>query len=427
MNINSSDSGLLRIYKLNDNQNTASLQITSFDKGSNLQKLPDTSAVLSQISQNSELEHYATGKAYQGNVNIVLPGSSKMADKMDGILNRLDEDSQKHLIDSGLMTNEKFLDLASELDDEELQQLSETLQGMDTPTTLQLNTPYSEIKGELIDALSSANDATRSKILQQTAQYAEKVVPNSDDATYDSMGRIMLTSSSNDLHSFISSLNKTEDVNGLMDKLNSFDEEQQSQLLNVMSLDYDLGERLLEQVSGKDKDIQDNILNFVGEIAATSSRMESRDFEGHNMPGTLYSGTIPGSDNHFADVSKEMIEDTVSLLENHDFTDDQLLQMGEELNSMERIDQRAYLAITKVGLEQLVGDNSLDQESNKLSQALESISALRSDSNIREEVFRARYGVANEPGSKFLGTKDKYDADLDMNAAIISLFSQSQV
>lgn len=423
MNINGADSGLLRIYKLNDNPRNAALQITAFEAGADRPSLPNTSDVLSQIAENPELAEYRLGKAFHGETNIVIAASKEMADKMDAILNRLDEDSQKHLIDSGLMTDEKFLAMASELDDKELMQLSKALQGVDTPSSLAFNYPAGETQRKLVDVLSGADDTTRSRILEQVAEYADTVVPDENDHTYTMRGHVDRNTTSNDLHNFVNALADTKNAGQFLDKLAGYDRQQQSQLLSVLSLDYDLGERLLDSLSGKDKEAKDNILQFVSEIANTASPMESKAFEGPDMPGTLFKGALPGSDNHFEDISKDTIETMVSLLEDYDFSDEQLLHMGTELNSLDRTNQRAYLAITQGGLAELLGDQPQNASADKLAQALNQVSALRSNEQTRMDVFLARYGEPGEHDSRYLEHKDKFEADRDMRAAVVSLFN----
>jgi hypothetical protein len=419
LNIHSFDSNLLRIFKINDNSNSAALQITSFEAGANQPSLPNKTDVLNQITQSPELAMYREGIVFHGDTNIVIAASSEMADKMNGILNHLNEKSQKHLIDSGLMTDEKFLQLASELDDKELIQLSNVLQGVDTPSTLSFISGTKETQKKLIDVLSTANDETRTSIIEQAVQYSGKITPDEGDGVYNARGNIKYNKTSNDLHSFVAALNKTENVNQFLEKLNGFDEQQQGKLLSVLTLDYKIGQSLIDSLEGKKEEVQSNILNFIGEIATTASKMGS-----HVIGETKPDHTVLGSDNHFSDISKKMIEDTISILNSDVLSDEQLLEIGSELNDMERINQRAYLAITKIGIEELLEQDSITSPPNKREEIMEFISDLRSNEESRMNIFLTRYGEPLEEGSKFLGYKNKSQADNDMKAEIIKLINR---
>ena len=100
------------------------------------------------------------------------------------------------------------------------------------------------------------------------------------------------------------------------------------------------------------------------------------------------------------------------------------LEIGSELNNMERINQRAYLAITKIGLEELLEQDSITPPPNKREKTMEIISDLRSNEESRMKIFLTRYGEPLEEGSKFLGYKNKSQADNYMKAEIIKLINR---
>lgn len=396
MNINSANS-FFRFFG-----SDASLSASTIKPalGSSAQLKPEiTESDRVSLSQQLEAPE-AKGRAFYGNQTTLLVDSDEDADQIASILNRITEDQQKSLIDSNVLLDDEFVKLVGELDDEELSELTDTLDGLSTlprlsAPFLQENNYYNFLNPaeDFLNILISSDTQTRSQLLEQSSLYAGKVAKPGENYTYGSAGAMYSTASANDLHNFAFILNQMEDIDPFLGKLMAFDEAEQSELLHVFSMDIELGERLLDNLEDKDKDLQRELLNFLGGVAESSSFLSSSSLWPTSEKNIQNSGTVLTKDNNARDITRGMIEGMFSLLEDYQFSDEQLLDMGKALNSMDRSNQRAYLDITTTGLEHLLKDeDSKPLDISEHVDVLDAIETLRSDANVRDLVFKSRVG-----------------------------------
>lgn len=475
------------------------------------------------INQTDSSSTQSTGYArvYEGNDYTLSIQSEEQAVQIDNLLGRLNEDQQKQLIDSGLLNNEQFMALSDELDDKQLGQLLTTFKTLAGSGHVSMEYTHNDTQqpshaAQLLDILSEANSSKRSRILDYAEKLSDPVVKSSseEDLTYDNKGQFNLAFVSqsdrkDSLKDFITVLGETKQVHLMMNKLEEFEDVQQGQLLNIMALDNSAGTRLMDQLSEKSTSIQAHFLSYLGKIADGAGEQEY----GNPLSATQdkkRETSEAGADIRFSDVATQAIEDISELIDNYEFSDQQLLQMGEDLSLLNNkhtiseeeqnlaeqvrnmaeeessqtsdliesirtgqtkisedfglentealtqnlnqlsdrqliIDQvlapdataaqkykeesealeilrhqRAYIAITKIGLEHLTEKQPGSKvSSEEVTQALDNISDQRFSHNVRENVFRARYAEEVEDAPGVYYTKHNWKADEDMKNMVL--------
>lgn len=345
--------------------------------------------------------------------------------RLDAILNQLSKNEQAALIDNNTMLfNDKFLQLAEELSGEELRQfvaISSALQTSPLVGGGSNGRAYSGTKEvvNLVNSLAGMDAETRTRVLDKAEGYAEKVVKTPPSkSTYDAQdiwNYISAAGTANDLFNLNVAISGSDDANGMLDKLEQFDELQQKQLLGLLRRDAELGNKMMDQLEGRDSAAQNAILDFVTELDVAR-----KDYINYSPLGVTR--LTLDFDNTGYSVLVGMMEDTVSLLENYRFDDAQLKQMGEQLQQMERSDQRAYLAISKTGFETLLGDPASGTEQIDLSEheeVFEQINSLRNDLQVRELVFKSRLGEeSTHEGKRLYGLKTLGEANHDVEEVV---------
>ncbi len=364
-------------------------------------------------------------KIYKGSFRSGAVLDPDKSARIDAILSRLSENEQAALIDNTTMLlDEKFIQLAEELNDDELRQfvaISSALQTIPLVESPNSGLAYSGTKevSRLVENLTQLDSETRSRVLDKAEGYAEKVVKRSPSPlTYDaqSIGNYLSDgATAKDLFNLNNAIAASDDVNGMLDQLEQFDEHQQTQLLGLLRRDITLGIQMMEQLEGRDPAAQNAILDFMSELDTT------RKFHMKYDP-TGATRSVLDFDNNGSEVVVGMMEDMTSLLENYRFDDEQLSQMGNQLQQMDRSDQRAYLAITKTGLETLLGDVTSQGKQIDLSQheeAFETIDGLRNNAQARDLVFRSRMGEESiENGTRYYEQKSLGEANHDVEAMV---------
>lgn len=352
--------------------------------------------------------------------------------RLDDILSRLSKNEQAALIDNNTkLFDDQFLQLAEELSNEELRQFVAISSALQTPPLVggsENGRAYSGTKAviNLVNSLSGMDADTRTRVLDKAEGYAETVVkmPPSKP-TYDAQdiwNHISAAGTANDLFNFNSVLSASGDINGVLDKLEQFDEPQQKQLLGLLRRDSELGDKMMNQLVGRDSEAQSAILDYVSELDL--ARKDSINYNPFNVTNVALD-----FDNTGKTVIVGMIEDTVSLLENYRFDDDQLKEMGEQLQQMGRSDQRAYLAISETGLETLLRspanvNGQIDLSEHK--EAFEQVDHLRNDLHVRDLVFKSRVGEESlEEGERVYELKTLGEAKHDVEEMVRFLTSDA--
>ncbi|WP_051560439.1 hypothetical protein [Marinobacterium jannaschii] len=383
-----------------------------------------------QAGHSEPLPEVAPHKAFIGNDTVLIQPESETTQRMEAILNRLSEDEQKDLIDSKLLTEDKFLQLAEELSDEELKQFVAITTALETPPKRNGFNPIMpgghQETLSLVDRLSAMDQSTRSRVLEKADGYADKVYKPAPSSSYQPDGTFAFlqpSESANDLHNLIGAVGRSDDVDGMLDQLELFEESDQSSLLGLLHADIGLGGRMMDQLEGRNKESQSAVLDFVSQISSNISGYapELQTTTGATSPGERAFALL-GHDNGSSQVAFGMIEDTVSLMENYRFDDAQLKQMGDQLRHMERGDQRAYLAITETGLDNLLGGNEGKGAQIDLSEheeVFEQIDSLRNDRQVRQLVFESRMGQEELiDGRRFYELKGQGESERDQQQMI---------
>ena len=369
----------------------------------------------------AELEE---SQVFHGKQHIIIMPQSEKADRMEAVLNRLGDEQQRVLIDSNMLMEDDFLALAETLSDAELSAFSSVVEGLQTLPKLNHFaaidlTGFTAAKA-LVDTLSTMDEGTRSRVLEQAATLASKIPPHQGDETYNADGSFLGVASSsmaNDLHNFVNAVNKSDDAGLMLDKLEEFSEGQQSDLLQILGTSVEMGDRLMKTLADRDIDAQDAILNLLSEVAQ-SAKGYAPDIR--PVSGSGNGGAILEHDNYSGRVVWDMVDDSIALMESYAFSDEQLDEMATELTHMKRSDQRAYLEITKTGLEHLLGEGgeqtiALDEHQG----ALATVEALRGNASVRDTVFKSRMGEETiSDGTRFYGLKDEGESHRDQAATI---------
>ncbi len=364
-------------------------------------------------------------KIYKGSFRSGAVLDPDKSARIDAILSRLSENEQAALIDNTTMLlDEKFIQLAEELNDDELRQfvaISSALQTIPLVESPNNGLAYSGTKevSRLVENLSQLDSETRSRVLDKAEGYAEKVVRRPPSPlTYDaqSIGNYFSDgATAKDLFNLNNAIAASDDVNGMLDQLEQFDEHQQTQLLGLLRRDITLGTQMMEQLEGRDPAAQNAILDFMSELDTTRKYHMKYDATGATR-------SVLDFDNNGYEVVVGMMEDMTSLLENYRFDDKQLAQMGNQLQQMDRSDQRAYLAITQTGFETLLGDVTSQGKQIDLSQheeAFETIDDLRNNAQARDLVFRSRMGEESiVDGTRYYEQKSLGEANHDVEAMV---------
>lgn len=383
---------------------------------------------LTQAATDAAAKDAEDSRVYHGNDRIIMMEKSEKTDRMDAVLNRLDTEQQQTLIDSNILAEDNFLALAEQLSDDELTELTNVVKGLQTLSKLN-NFPSLDIAGfhaatGLVDTLTSLDEGTRSQVLEQANIHADKVAHYDGNEVYLPDGQLFNgnnSSTANDLHNFVSAVNQSEDVATMLDGMAAFSESQQSDLLDILGADVELGSRLMVSLEGRGTKAQDAILNMLSEVAQSAQGYVP---EMAPLGATGNVSAVLDHDNNSGRVVWSMVEDTVSLMESYEFSDEQLQKMGEQLAHMSRNDQRAYLSITTVGLEHLVGvedDKQIDLADHQA--AFETIEALQSNASVRDEVFKARMGEETiSDGRRFYALKQEGESVRDQ-AAMVELLA----
>ena len=421
-------------------QQSTSLSSSDSTKHTSSNGLKTSSSATNSFINNSLQAQEFNGKEFRGKDHIFLMDPSDKASRIESVLSRFSPEQQEALIDSGLILDDDFLSLTEKLNDEELGQLANVVEALQTSPKLN-NFPPQMISSQFtaekfISSLEAMDDKTRSRVLEKASAYASQVPRQSEEQTYDQSGTISATqgsASANDLYNFVNAVSKSEDVGLMLDKLEMFDPEQQSDLLQIMGSHIQLGDRLIDQLVERDTASRSATLSFLAGLVESVSPY-IQDAKTSVSPGGSGSSSTNNNafvkldhDNNSGTTVFDMLEETVALLENYTLNDEQLEKMASELNGLDRSGQRAYLAITTTGIEQIFGKepgNQIDLTDQE--EALDVITNLSNNSVVRDLVFQSRMGEERLiDGERFYQLKEEGDSQRDQTLTISLLVSNA--
>ncbi|CUB04230.1 hypothetical protein [Marinomonas fungiae] len=334
--------------------------------------------------------------------------AKELAERLDGPIhdanagNFFYQDSMGDFLRAGVLTDPEFLDMAASMSDDELADFAATIKGMVLPAssnyTIQNeeDRSYKDKVAEFVQVLKSSDTSDREAILQQSADYAAEVDVD-DLAIFEQnvFGQMQSKAkyapyrsetSSNNLHNYISAVVAIDDPAALTDQLGHMSDDAQQGLLSVYGLDTELGNRLAQLAGPEGNGLPTSLLSALGSMA-DSVKMASFISQVKVDFGQAWFGDEALLKDNEESQSREFALDSitsmVSMLEQYDFSDEQLETMGSELNGLSNPDKRAYIEITATGLDDML-QSKVDENFDKknLDEALEVVSNLRSNENV---------------------------------------------
>ena len=414
---NSNPSPVQRLHSSERSQATSPPEINN-TQPKQLLSTTHTSAVNKTEAADSE---QAIPSSIQGNNTILILDDSEKSQRMFNVYNRLSSEQQQNIIDTNLISNDDFLQLAEQLDDDQLADFMDIAQSLQKAPALNGITG-TFISSQTLDAFTAQllelKPSDLETVLEQGKIHAAKVPPTEAGATYN---RQALQSSNhftaaNDIRNFVLAINNSADVPKMMEDLQAFDSAQQSDLLAVMA-DGTFTNRILEHLHDIPEALQGDALSY---FANTLQKIDSfspimtDDLEGVSA--------VLDIDNNARQTRYEMLDSALNLIENYDFNEEQLEDVFSDLLSLDITHQRAYLKITETGLELLTGaSQSVDKIdlSNKQS-VLQAVEEVRDSHLARDLVSKARMGESrtSEEGTTFYEIKASSTAEQDQQSSV---------
>lgn len=174
----------------------------------------------------------------------------------------------------------------------------------------------------------------------------------------------------------------------------------------------------MQSLDGMGADAQDAIINYLAEVNVNMSPFDPVVLRATNPDE--WSGAVLGYDDHSATAVKSMIEDIVAITESYGLSDEQWQDTISELSAVDATGQRAFLEITRTGLETLVGsddNHKIDVADNKAVHDV--LEQLRGSQTVRELVSKSRMGEEKvSDGRSYHAYKDAADSERDQQAVI---------
>ena len=332
---------------------------------------------------------------------------SEITDRMQTVLDRLDEASGSYLISSELLQDEEFLTFAEGLNDTDLENFAQTVKGLRTPPDQQssfihLDGGITAIK-ELFEDLQSMSGGTLSRVLEKTAELSAPIPAYDANPTYDVSGRFPPGSATAiPLHNFVQAIRTMESAdideqaNNLLDTLELYDENLENTLLQIASADSEIAVKIMTQMQDYSGATQDDVFNYLAELTSSIIPYRFYSSEGDDGVQGFYGLDVLSNSKK---VVVDMMDTFSSLMENYQLTDAQITDMTSDLSALDNENQRAYLEITEAGLDTLLREIGNEDQLSIPIEALAVIDNLRNDNNVRTLVSETGFGkkhVAND-------------------------------
>ncbi len=387
--------------------------------------LSDLSSSLIQQSESDTLEESSFSlirpkgdpfNLYQDNPEL-KEKAKNLAERLDGPIHEANagqffyHDSMRDFLHAGVLTDPEFLDMAESMSDEALQDLAVTIKAMILPASANYTThneadrSYQKKVAEFMDVLKSSNTEDRGAILEQSAKYAGQVdVDAAASFTQNVFGQKITQikfdpyrndTSANNLHNYVTAVVATDDPSALTEQLGQMSNEAQSGLLSVYGLDATLGDRLAQLVGSEGDQLPDSLLSALGDMVDSVKISEltsqvKKDF------GIAWHGNEAllkdNEESQGRDFALDSVTSMINMLEQYDFSEEQLETMGSELSGLSNPEKRAYIEITTIGLDDML-QAKVSENSNKknLEEAVAVVSELRNNQDVLSLVNGSRY------------------------------------
>ncbi|MEH6443276.1 MAG: hypothetical protein V7784_05215 [Oceanospirillaceae bacterium] len=357
------------------------------------------------------------------NIILILDDSLK-SERMLNVYNRLSSVDQENIIDTNLINDEDFLNLAEQLSDDELADFMSVAKALQKAPALDaINRTFisSQTLNTFTQNLLELNSADREEVLQQGKIHAAKVPSTESGETYNrqALQSSNSFSAANDIRNFVLAVNSSENVPDMLDNLQKYSADQQSDLLAILPNEI-FADRVIERLDDIPEDLVGSALSF---FADTLQKVDSfSPMMAEDLEGTKGVSAGLGFDNNSQQTRFDMLDKTLSLIENYDFDEQQLNDMFSSLGSLDVTNQRAYIEITDSGLDLLTGGNQSSEKIDLRDEALliKAIDEVRDSYSARDLVAKARMGGldTSDTGSKFYEIKAKFTATQDQSSSI---------
>ena len=419
---------------MNDITSTSSFPITS-GNNQNLQINTEQTKISAIDAQPELLTQMTQDKS-----------STSLSNRLDPLLERLRPDLQTTLIDSNLnstisLSGDDYIGYLNSLDDEKLSQVVSVMQTLsmnpkvfDNSSMNELNRDLQSRSEDLLDTIKGLDNDSQLRVLDKMLEYGKDVMvtPLEDSDTYVSILNNDGKGSSveaNDLHNFLYLISHSDDVNKTIDKIEQFTEAQQSDVMFVLtSMPEKEAERVLSLLDNKNEDTQNELLSYFSNIAKRSSPLVPFDLKLKSKP-TLESNTYtsPTVDFHYAEETKSLLNNSLSLFENFNFEEHDLNEMLNDVSGLGFVEQRAFIQLSVTGLELLEGKTgNIDSPTAVSSDNNSLLRSLRQNSSVLSLVNATAFGQQHESIGLSL-IKDEHSAQTDQQELIKVLTLHSKL
>lgn len=338
--------------------------------------------------------------SFQGDGTGLIINRSETTDRMQAVIDRLDEASGRYLVSSELLQDEEFLTFAEGLSDTDLENFAQTVKGLRTPPDQQSSFAHIDggmtaIKG-LFEDLQTMSGGALSRMLKKTAELSAPVPAYDANPTYNASGKFPPGSAAaTPLHNLVKAIGTMESVgideqaNSLLDTLALYGEELENTLLQIASADSNIAVKIMTQVQDYSANTQDDVFDYLAELTSSIRPYRFYSSEGDDGVQGFYGVDVLSN-------SKKVVVDIMdtfsSLMENYQLSDAQITDMATELTELDNENQRSYLEITQAGLDTLLREDGSQEQLSIPLEALTVIDDLRSDSSIRKLVSESGFG-----------------------------------
>jgi len=391
----------------------------------------NTSSAHKASEDSSEQGGLGNITSIEGKNTILILDDSLKSERMLKVYNRLPSADQELLLDTNLISDDDFLDLADQLDDTQLAEYMSVAQALQKAPAL------NSISGVFISSqtldiftqkLLDLEPPGREQVLAQGKIHAAKVPVTDPDQIYtrQALQGSHSDTAGHDIRNFVLAVNNSTDVPAMIEDLQLFSPAQQSDLLAILPYE-EVADRVMEQLGEMPEVLVDSALSFFADTVQkldSSSPLLARESD---LKGV---STILNFDNNSSQTRFNMLEQSLSLMENYDFGEQQLGDMLTAVQGLDVSNQRAYLEITERGLDLLAGGSQssekVDLQDNVA--VIQAIEEVRSSSFARDLVFKARMGESHtsDSGTQFYAIKaqGKVDQGNSIDLLVGSAFVQ---
>ena len=364
--------------------------------------------------------------------------STKAIDRLEPLLKRLRPDLQQTLIDSNLAFNfslsgDDSINYLNNLDDEKLSKVMSVIQTLSMDPEVTGGTVWDvtnrreklQRRSEgLISTLKGLDEKTQTRVLDKMIEYGKDVVvtPLTEPNTYNIKTLTNTNKESsreaNDVQNLLYLIRRSDDVNKTLNKIDQFTETQQNDVLFILaSLPEKEAERIFSLLDDQSEKTQNKILNYFGKISERINPLFSIINKTYVEGKGVYSDTT--IDYRYADETKSLLNNSLSLFENFQFKEENLNQMLNDASTLSFIEKRSFITLSLTGFELLEGSTgnadspiSVSDENNDV------MRSLRQNSSLLKLVNGTAFGQEFEYKKGVFLIKDANSAKTDQQELI---------